>query len=134
MTPSIRPALSDKLLEGDLTFAKVFKLYTHRCFQRYPHFQVEDINKDDKKTLSNNSTTFIPTHTTRQRNKRKWPSCFGWRTRWPEKPPTIYAHPATRLTHMTIVPKLKAVPTAHTPKAKAGTALPPATLALTNPN
>ena len=49
---------TDKLLEGDLTFAKVLKLYTHRCFQRYPHFQVEDIDKDDKKPLSNNSTTF----------------------------------------------------------------------------
>jgi hypothetical protein len=55
---SVHSTCTDKLLEGDLTFAKVLKLYTHRCFQRYPHFQVEDIDKDDKKTISNNSTTF----------------------------------------------------------------------------
>ena len=55
---SVHATCTDKLLEGDLTFAKVLKLYTHRCFQRYPHFQVEDIDKDEKKTLSNNSTTF----------------------------------------------------------------------------
>jgi len=54
---SVHSTCTDKLLEGDLTFAKVLKLYTHRCFQRYPHFQVEDIDKDDKKTISNNSTT-----------------------------------------------------------------------------
>jgi hypothetical protein len=47
---SVHSTCTDKLLEGDLTFAKVLKLYTHRCFQRYPHFQVEDIDKDDKKT------------------------------------------------------------------------------------
>jgi hypothetical protein len=55
---SVHSTCTDKLLEGDLTFAKVLKLYTHRCFQRYPHFQVEDIDKDDKNTISNNSTTF----------------------------------------------------------------------------
>jgi hypothetical protein len=51
---SVHLTCTDKLLEGDLTFAKVLKLYT----QRYPHFQVEDIDKDDKKIISNNSTTF----------------------------------------------------------------------------
>jgi hypothetical protein len=55
---SVHSICTDKLLEGDLTFAKVLKLYTLQCFQRYPHFQVEDIDKDDKKTISNNSTTF----------------------------------------------------------------------------
>ncbi len=55
---SVHATCTDKLLEGDLTFAKVVKLYTHRCFQRYPHFQVEDIDQNNphNKTLSNNST------------------------------------------------------------------------------
>ena len=42
--------------------------------------------------------------------------------------------PASRLDHATIVPKAKAIPTAHTTKAKAKTTLPPATLAIANPN
>ncbi len=46
---SVHSTCTDKLLEGGLTFAKVLKLYTHRCFQRYPHFQVEDIDIDDKR-------------------------------------------------------------------------------------
>ena len=54
---SVHATCSDKLLEGELTFAKAVKLYTHRCFQVYPHFQVEDIDKDNK-PLTNNSTTF----------------------------------------------------------------------------
>jgi hypothetical protein len=43
------------LLEGDLTFAKEVKLYTHKCFQRYPHFQVDDLDTNPK-TVTNNST------------------------------------------------------------------------------
>jgi len=35
---SVHTTCTDKLLDGDLTFAKVIKLYTHRCFQRYPTF------------------------------------------------------------------------------------------------
>jgi hypothetical protein len=66
---SVHSTCTDKLLEGDLTFAKVLKLYTHRCFQRYPHFQVEDIDKDDKKTISNNSTTFRRPRDKRTRGK-----------------------------------------------------------------
>jgi hypothetical protein len=55
---SVHATCTDKLLEGELTFAKVVKLYTHRCFQRYPHFQVEDIdqNNPNNKPLSNSST------------------------------------------------------------------------------
>jgi hypothetical protein len=41
--------------DGDLSFAKVIKLYTYRCFQRYPQFQFEDLESDSKKTVSNNS-------------------------------------------------------------------------------
>jgi hypothetical protein len=52
------------LLEGDLTFAKVIKLYTHRCFQRYPHFQVDDLDTTPK-TVTNNSTHVHQTHVTK---------------------------------------------------------------------
>jgi hypothetical protein len=43
-------------LQGTLTFSQLIKLYTHQCFSRYPHFQVEDLTKGDK--YSNNSTRF----------------------------------------------------------------------------
>jgi hypothetical protein len=54
---SVHATCTDKLLDGDLTFAKVIKLYTHRCFQRYPHFQLDDLEHNNK-TISNNSTTY----------------------------------------------------------------------------
>ena len=41
---------------------------------------------------------------------------------------------ATRLTPATIAPKVKAIPNAHTTKAKARTTLLPAPLAIANPN
>ena len=53
---SVHTTCTDKLLEGELTFAKMVKLYTHKCFQRYPHFQVEDIERDNK-PMTNNSIT-----------------------------------------------------------------------------
>jgi hypothetical protein len=58
---SVHTACTDKQLEGTLTFAKVIKLYTHRCFQRYPYFQLDDLDANDStKTLSNNSnSTFV---------------------------------------------------------------------------
>jgi hypothetical protein len=58
---SVHTACTDKQLEGTLTFAKVIKLYTNRCFQRYPHFQLDDLDAHDStKTLSNNSnSTFV---------------------------------------------------------------------------
>ena len=43
-------------LQGTLTFAQLIKLYTHQCFSRYPHFQVEDLTKGEKYTM--NSTRF----------------------------------------------------------------------------
>ena len=52
---SVHANCTMNLLEGDLTFAKVIKLYTHRCFQRYPHFQVDDLDSTPK-TVTNNST------------------------------------------------------------------------------
>ncbi len=35
-------------LQDTLTFGQLVKLYTHQCFSRYPHFQVDDLNKDNK--------------------------------------------------------------------------------------
>jgi hypothetical protein len=52
---SVHANCTMNLLEGNLTFAKVIKLYTHRCFQRYPHFQVDDLDTIPK-TVTNNST------------------------------------------------------------------------------
>ncbi len=43
-------------LQGTLTFSQLIKLYTHQCFSRYPHFQIEDLTKGGKYT--NNSTRF----------------------------------------------------------------------------
>ena len=80
---SVHATCTDKLLEGDLTFAKVVKLYTHRCFVRYPHFQVEDIDQNNphNKTLSNNST-----HLRRNKgDKGKGPTSTG-RGRTPPRP------------------------------------------------
>ncbi len=65
---SVHATCTDKLLEGDLTFAKMLKLYTHKCFQHYPHFQVEDLDKQHDKTISNNSTTV----------QRTRPKCLRW--------------------------------------------------------
>ncbi len=44
------------MLQGTLTFGQLVKLYTHQCFSRYPHFQVEDLSKNENYT--NNSTKF----------------------------------------------------------------------------
>ncbi len=56
---SVHSTCTDKLLDGDLSFAKTIKLYTHRCFQRYPHFQLDDLDTESKKTVSNNYTSFV---------------------------------------------------------------------------
>jgi hypothetical protein len=54
---SVNANCTDKQLEGTLTFARVIKFYTHRCFQLYPHFQLDDLKNEDKKDLSNNALT-----------------------------------------------------------------------------
>ncbi len=51
-----------------------------------------------------------------------------------EKETLVHLPPVTRLTPMTLVKKVKAIPTDLTPKEKAGTTLPHATLAIANPN
>ncbi len=55
---SVHAGCTDKQLDGTLTFVRVVKLYTHRCFQKYPHFQLDDLTQD-KKELSNNATSFM---------------------------------------------------------------------------
>jgi hypothetical protein len=41
---SVHASCVDAHLEGKLTFAKLVKLYTHKCFQRYPQFQLREID------------------------------------------------------------------------------------------
>ncbi len=102
---SVHSTCTDKLLfVGDLTFAKVLKLTTP------PPFAVP--------------ATKAP------RAKIVLPSVEDV-----EAQDTLATlPPASRLDHATIVPKAKAIPTAHTTKAKARTTLPPATLTIANPN
>jgi hypothetical protein len=45
-----------KLLEGDLTYAMLIKMYTNQCFYRYPHFQLSELNEG--KRYSNNVNRF----------------------------------------------------------------------------
>jgi hypothetical protein len=120
---SVHSTCTDKLLEGDLTFAKVLKLYTHRCFQRYLHFQVEDIDKATP-----------PPYDAHAKKAQKKKVVLRSDEDAVARETLAHLPPAARLTHATIVPKVKAIPTDNTPKAKAGTTLPPATLALANPN
>jgi hypothetical protein len=66
------------LREGDLTFAKVIKLYTHRCFQRYPHFQVDDLYSTPK-TVINNSIHVRSPQPAPQPGQRTWsPQHWPW--------------------------------------------------------
>ena len=67
---SVHTNCTDKQLDGTLTFARVVKLYTHRCFQKYPHFQLDDLT-NDKKELSNNATTFHYPHHDKGKGKDK---------------------------------------------------------------
>jgi hypothetical protein len=62
---SVQATCSAENIEGTLTFQKAIKLFTHKCFQRYPEFQIKElINPSTKSTLTNNSTTVM----TRGRN------------------------------------------------------------------
>jgi hypothetical protein len=65
---SVHASCTDKQLDGTLTFARVVKLYTHRCFQKYPHFQLDDFTQD-KKELSNNATSFNQDTQPRERQR-----------------------------------------------------------------
>ena len=71
---SVHASCSDKQLDGTLTFARLVKLYTHRCFQKYPHFQLDDLT-NDKRELSNNATSFQTPH--QGKGKGKYPKGKG---------------------------------------------------------
>jgi hypothetical protein len=45
---SVHANCTDKQLEGTLTFSRVIKFYTHRCFHLYPHFQLDDLQNKKK--------------------------------------------------------------------------------------
>ena len=47
---------TNKMLEGDLTYAMLIKMYTNQCFSKYPHFQLADLNEGKK--FSNNANKF----------------------------------------------------------------------------
>ena len=47
---------TNKMLEGDLTYAMLIKMYTNQCFSKYPHFQLADLTEGRK--FSNNANKF----------------------------------------------------------------------------
>jgi hypothetical protein len=57
---SVQATCSAENIEGKLTFQKMVKLFTHKCFQRYPDFHIRELVKaSDKSTLTNNSSTVM---------------------------------------------------------------------------
>jgi hypothetical protein len=59
---SVQATCSAENIEGKLTFQKMVKLFTHKCFQRYPDFHIHELvnpTSKDKSTLTNNSTTIM---------------------------------------------------------------------------
>jgi hypothetical protein len=40
---SVQATCSEGNIEGTLTFNKMVKLFTHKCFQRYPEFQIKEL-------------------------------------------------------------------------------------------
>ncbi len=56
---SVNATCSDANIAGTLTFNKLVKLYTHKCFSRYPQFQITAlVGNDNKSSITNNSTIF----------------------------------------------------------------------------
>ena len=55
---------TNKLLEGNLTYAMLIKMYTNQCFYRYPHFQLSELNEG--KRYSNNANRFGFSHEKRK--------------------------------------------------------------------
>jgi hypothetical protein len=50
---SIQATCSDANIGGTLTFNKMIKLFTHKCFQRYPHFQIQELVSTNKPNVFN---------------------------------------------------------------------------------
>jgi hypothetical protein len=54
---SVQATCSDVNIGGTLTFNRMVKLFTHKCFQKYPDFQIQElVNPKHKTSISNNST------------------------------------------------------------------------------
>jgi hypothetical protein len=53
-----RANCTNLMLEDNLTFGKIVKLYTHACFDRYPHFQTMEMEDSKGNRYTNNSTKF----------------------------------------------------------------------------
>jgi hypothetical protein len=54
---SVHASCVNKHIEGELTFAKLVKMYTHKCFQRYPQFQISKIDPKAASQLQNKANT-----------------------------------------------------------------------------
>jgi hypothetical protein len=65
---SVHATCSDANIAGTLTFNKVIKLYTHKCFSRYPQFLLSELVGTTKSQLTNNSTTTFVKGERRQRD------------------------------------------------------------------
>jgi hypothetical protein len=54
---SVQATCSDANIGGTLTFNRMVKLFTHKCFQKCPDFQIKElVNPKHKTSISNNST------------------------------------------------------------------------------
>jgi hypothetical protein len=81
---AVQATCSEGNIDGTLIFNKMVKLFIHKCFQRYPEFQIKElVDSSTKSTITNNSTT---TYDKRGRNnhdkgkgrgKRKGPQTRG---------------------------------------------------------
>jgi hypothetical protein len=40
---AVQATCSEGNIDGTLTFNKIVKLFTHKCFQRYPEFQIKEL-------------------------------------------------------------------------------------------
>jgi hypothetical protein len=52
---SVHATCVDQHIEGILTFAKLVKMYIHKCFQKYPQFQISEIDPKAASQLQNNA-------------------------------------------------------------------------------
>jgi hypothetical protein len=65
---AVQATCSEGNIDGTLTFNKMVKLFTHKCFQRYPEFQIKElVATSSNTTVTNNSTS---TYDKRGRNNR----------------------------------------------------------------
>jgi hypothetical protein len=56
---SVNATCSGSNIAGTLTFNKLVKLYTHKCFSCYPQFQITELMGDTKKSPITNSSTTV---------------------------------------------------------------------------